>query len=113
MPAEGCTPSMFGNVACRFPEQRAIRKNPDRIVAQSREDGGCRQLVIGVRKAGDLRIARRLRNIAVAEGDKEGALGLLKLTASKIDKAASKGVLHSSTAARTISRLSRAVGKLS
>ena len=55
---------------------------------------------------------KRLRS-AVAEGDKDAAVGLLKETTAKIDKAASKGVLHRRTAARTISRLSRAVGKLS
>ncbi len=49
---------------------------------------------------------------AIAEGDKAAAEAALKVAASEIDKAASKGVYHKNNASRKISRLSLAVNKL-
>ncbi|WP_130836584.1 30S ribosomal protein S20 [Lachnoclostridium sp. Marseille-P6806] len=50
---------------------------------------------------------------ALAAGDKDAAKEALVSAVSKIDKAASKGVLKKNTASRKVSRLSAAVDKLS
>lgn len=49
---------------------------------------------------------------AVAAKDKEAAVAALQNAISTIDKAATKGVYHKNTAARKVSRLSRAVNTL-
>ena len=49
---------------------------------------------------------------AVAEKDKEAAVAALQNAISTIDKAATKGVYHKNTAARKVSRLSKAVNTL-
>lgn len=46
---------------------------------------------------------------AVADGDREGALGRAREAARALDKAVSKGIVHKRTAARRKSRLARAV----
>ena len=50
---------------------------------------------------------------AVAAKDKEAAVAALQNAISTIDKAATKGVYHKNTAARKVSRLSKAVNTLS
>ena len=49
---------------------------------------------------------------AIAEKDKEAASAALLNAISTIDKAASKGVYHKNTAARKVSRLSKAVNAM-
>ena len=49
---------------------------------------------------------------AIAANDKEAAKAALLHAASKIDKAASKGVYHKNTASRKISRMTIAVNKI-
>lgn len=49
---------------------------------------------------------------AIAEGNKDAAQAALKVAASEINKAASKGVYHKNNASRKISRLSLAVNKM-
>ncbi len=49
---------------------------------------------------------------AVAAGDKALAKASLVEAVSEIDKACSKGVFHKNTAARRVSRLSKAINKL-
>ena len=49
---------------------------------------------------------------AIDAGDKAAAEEALKAAASTIDKAGTKGVLHSNTTSRKISRLASAVNKL-
>ncbi|MDO4554706.1 MAG: 30S ribosomal protein S20 [Lachnospiraceae bacterium] len=49
---------------------------------------------------------------AIAAGDKELANERLTATISEISKAASKGIFHKNTAARKISRLTKAVNKI-
>jgi small subunit ribosomal protein S20 len=49
---------------------------------------------------------------AVAAGDVELARSSLVLAESEIDKACSKGVYHSNTAARKVSRLAKSVNKM-
>lgn len=49
---------------------------------------------------------------AVAKKDKEAASSALVEAISTIDKAASKGVYHKNTAARKVSRLSKAVNTI-
>ncbi|RMG05543.1 MAG: 30S ribosomal protein S20 [Nitrospirae bacterium] len=44
---------------------------------------------------------------SIASGDREAAEAVLKETIRVIDKAASKGVIHSNTASRKISRLTK------
>ncbi|MCI6859328.1 MAG: 30S ribosomal protein S20 [Eubacterium sp.] len=46
---------------------------------------------------------------AIANGDKEAAQVALTAAISEISKAASKGIYHKNTAARKISRLTKAV----
>ena len=50
--------------------------------------------------------------IAVAENDKAAAEAALKVATSEISKAASKGVFHKNTAARKVSRLTKAVNAM-
>lgn len=54
---------------------------------------------------------RRVRE-AVEAGDKENATQLLRAAIVKIDKAASKGVIHKNQASRRVSRLTRLVNGL-
>ncbi len=49
---------------------------------------------------------------AVSDGDVEAARAALAGAISALDRVASKGVIHRNTAARSISRLSKAVHKL-
>ncbi|MCD8122677.1 MAG: 30S ribosomal protein S20 [Clostridiales bacterium] len=49
---------------------------------------------------------------AVAAGDKTAAEASLRAAISEIEKASSKGVYHSNTASRKVSRLSKAVNTL-
>ena len=49
---------------------------------------------------------------AVAAKDKEAAVAALQNAISTIDKVATKGVYHKNTAARKVSRLSKAVNTL-
>lgn len=51
-------------------------------------------------------------DLAIAQGDKASAEEALKIAISEISKAASKGIFHKNTAARKISRLTKAVNKL-
>ena len=59
-----------------------------------------------------LHTAIRAFRSAAAEGDKEKATELLVTTGRKLDKAASKGVIHKATASRKISRLAKLVNAL-
>jgi len=49
---------------------------------------------------------------AVAAGDKDLATTNLTVAISEIDKACSKGIYHKNTAARKVSRLSKAVNNI-
>ena len=49
---------------------------------------------------------------AVAENNKEAASAALLEAITEINKAASKGVYHKNTAARKVSRLTKAVNKI-
>ena len=51
-------------------------------------------------------------NAAIQSGDQAAAKAALVDATTVIDKAATKGVLHSNTASRKISRLSKAVNKM-
>ncbi len=50
---------------------------------------------------------------AISTKDVKAAQDFLKMFSSKIDKAATKGVVHAKTAARKISRLSNQISSLS
>ena len=50
--------------------------------------------------------------VAIEAKDKEAAVAALQNAISTIDKAATKGVSHKNTAARKVSRLSKAVNTL-
>ena len=50
--------------------------------------------------------------VAIEAKDKEAAVASLQNAISTIDKAATKGVYHKNTAARKVSRLSKAVNTL-
>lgn len=49
---------------------------------------------------------------AIAAGDKEAAAAALTGATSELSKAVSKGIFHKNTAARKISRMSKAVNKM-
>ncbi len=59
-----------------------------------------------------LRTAVKNLRTTVTAGDTEAAKELLPGTLSIVDATAQKGVIHKNAAARTKSRLTRAVGKL-
>ncbi len=50
--------------------------------------------------------------VAIAAGDKEAASAALSVAISEINKATSKGIYHKNTAARKVSRLTKAVNKI-
>lgn len=60
-----------------------------------------------------VRTAEKKLRTAIASKDAKTATDLLKNFSSKIDKAASKGVLHAKTAARKVARVSKQVSTLS
>ena len=51
-------------------------------------------------------------NAAIASGDQNAAKEALVKATSAIDKAKSKGIFHKNTAARKVSRLSKAVSRM-
>lgn len=59
-----------------------------------------------------LRTAVRAFREAAASGDKEKASELLLATSRKLDKAASKGVIHKNQAANKKSALARSLNKI-
>ncbi|CCQ94273.1 ribosomal protein S20 (BS20) [[Clostridium] ultunense Esp] len=60
----------------------------------------------------DLKIAIKKVEHAVAQQDKENVKTYLQIATKKLDKAASKGVIHKNKAARKKSRLMSKVNKL-
>ena len=60
----------------------------------------------------ELRTAIRATRAAVAAGDKEKATAALLLASKKLDKAASKGVIHKNQAANKKSAIAKQVGAL-
>lgn len=64
------------------------------------------------RNASQLKTKVKKLRAAIADGDKELALASLAETASAIDRAAKKGMIHDNAAARYKSRLSRKVRAL-
>ncbi len=77
-----------------------------------------RILVIETKTARNKQIKSKVKTMikkvdaAVAAGDKELAKTNLVAAISEIDKACSKGVFHKNTAARKVSRLSKAINKI-
>ena len=59
-----------------------------------------------------MRTAIKKVHTAVSKGDKAEASKLLPTAVSKINRVASRGAIHRNTAARTVSRLMRAVAQL-
>ena len=59
-----------------------------------------------------LKTAIRATKEAVAAGDKKQAAAALTLASKKLDKAASKGVIHKNQAANRKSAIAKAVGSL-
>jgi small subunit ribosomal protein S20 len=60
----------------------------------------------------ELRAAIRATREAVVAGDKEKATAALLLASKKLDKAASKGVIHQNQAANKKSAIAKQVGAL-
>ena len=60
----------------------------------------------------ELKTAIRATREAVVSGDKEKATAALRLAAKKIDKAASKGVIHKNQAANRKSAIAKQVAAL-
>lgn len=60
----------------------------------------------------ELKTAIRATREAAAAGDKEKATAALRLAAKKIDKAASKGVIHKNQAANRKSAIAKQVAAL-
>ena len=59
-----------------------------------------------------MRTAVKTLRAAVAAGDSATAQSLLSATLSLVDRTAKHGAIHDNAAARTKSRLTRAVGKI-
>ena len=60
----------------------------------------------------ELKTAIRATRAAITAGDKELAVNTLLIAAKKLDKAASKGVIHKNQAANRKSAIARAVASL-
>ncbi|MEX1080337.1 MAG: 30S ribosomal protein S20 [Homoserinimonas sp.] len=60
----------------------------------------------------ELRTAIRATRAAVATGDKDKAAAALVVASKKLDKAASKGVIHQNQAANKKSAIAKQVGAL-
>ena len=60
----------------------------------------------------ELKTAVRATRTAIAAGDKDAAVASLALASKKLDKAASKGVIHKNQAANRKSAIARAVAAL-
>jgi small subunit ribosomal protein S20 len=60
----------------------------------------------------EVRTAVRATRTAIAAGDKEKAAAALLLASKKLDKAASKGVIHKNNAANKKSAMAKQVGAL-
>ena len=60
---------------------------------------------------GGVRQAVKNTRMAAAEGDIESAQKYLQVAISRLDRAASKGVLHKNTVARSKARLTKLVNK--
>ncbi len=58
------------------------------------------------------RIKNVIKDVRIAQQDKEQAATALVQASAVLDKAASKGVVHWKTAARKISRLTKAVNQV-
>lgn len=77
-----------------------------------------RILVIETKTARNKQIKSKVKTVikkvdaAVATGDKELAKASLIEAVTEIDKASSKGIFHKNTAARKVSRLSKAVNNI-
>lgn len=71
-----------------------------------------------IRQTRNIHIRTTMRNyvktvrLAVAEGNKEAAVAALTIAVPFIDKVATKGVIHKSTASRKIGRLTKLVNTL-
>ncbi len=61
---------------------------------------------------GAVRTAEKKLRTALAAKDAKASAELLKAYASRVDKAASKGVVHAKTASRKIARLSKQASAL-
>ena len=59
-----------------------------------------------------IKTAVKKGNAAIQSGDQAAAKAALVDATTVIDKAATKGVLHSNTASRKVSRLAQAVNKM-
>jgi small subunit ribosomal protein S20 len=60
----------------------------------------------------ELKTAIRATKAAVTAGDKDAAVAALSLAGKKLDKAASKGVIHKNQAANRKSAIAKAVSSL-
>jgi small subunit ribosomal protein S20 len=60
----------------------------------------------------EVKTAVRATRVAIASGDKDKAVASLKVANKKLDKAASKGVIHKNQAANRKSAISKQVASL-
>lgn len=60
----------------------------------------------------EVKTAVRATRVAIASGDKDKAVASLKVANKKLDKAASKGVIHKNQAANKKSAISKQVASL-
>lgn len=72
---------------------------------QLRKDRGRQERNQAVRS--ELKTLTKRLSVLLREQKREEAAGLIRLLAKKFDLAASKGILHANTAARSKSRLAR------
>ncbi len=77
--------------------------------AEKRIRRNAKRAVINGNRVGRIRTFVKVVETAIAAGDKEAARAALKSAQPEIHRGVSKGVMHTNTAARKLSRLSARV----
>ncbi len=85
---------------------------PNTASAQKRVRQNARKTAINKNRKSRVRSAVRAAEEAIAAGDRAAAAAALKSAEPELMRAAGKGVMHRKTAARKVSRLSKALKKL-
>ncbi|HCM84417.1 MAG TPA: 30S ribosomal protein S20 [Alphaproteobacteria bacterium] len=86
---------------------------PQHKSAKTRVRRNARREDINTARKSRIRSAVRAMTEATAAGDAKAAEAQLRKTTAEVQRGVSKGVLQKNTAARTVSRLTKAMKKLS
>lgn len=86
---------------------------PQHKSAKTRVRRNARREDINTARKSQIRTSVRAMNEAVAAGDTKAAEAQLRKTTAEVQRGVSKGVMKKNTAARTVSRLTKKLKKLS